>query len=577
MPFTQITTTNIANGAVTFAQTATGAFTLTPIITTIQIADSSYNVLDDTAANTTGGYVVITGTNFGSNSQVIIGTTNATSTTYVNSTTIRAQVPALAAATYNVYVVDNTTGGTAIKLSGLTYSSFPAWSTGSTLSNQNSGTYFGVNLSATSDSNITYANTTVLPTGTSLLANGYFSGTITNSNQTIYSFTVKATDVELQDASRTFSVTVTVIPQGKLYTWGYNGIAALGTNDLINRSSPVQLGTDTTWSIISSVGWGGIHSAIKLDGTLWTWGKGDMGGLGNNTSVNRSSPAQVGALSNWAQLATGGKGTGVFTFAIKTDGTLWAIGGKNTGGSLGLNQVIPAYRSSPVQIGAGTNWSMISTSGYSVIATKTDGTLWTWGSNTQGELGLNDRVYRSSPVQVGSGTTWSSVTAHDYSPMATKTDGTLWTWGNNNNGQLGLNDRVYRSSPTQVGSGTTWSIVEGGASGFNVAIKTDGTLWVWGNNAQGNLGLNDLINRSSPVQVGSGTTWSSTSNKICASDSSMYGIKSDGSLWVWGYNVYGQLGTNDRVGCSSPIQLGSGTSWVSASSGGYSVMALSST
>ena len=97
--------------------------------------------------------------------------------------------------------------------------------------------------------------------------------------------------------------------------------------------------------------------------------------------------------------------------------------------------------------------------------------------------------------------------------MAIKTDGTLWAWGYNSIGQLGLNDRVHRSSPTQIGTLTNWNLVNTRMY-VGVAIKTNGTLWLWGNNDYGQLGLNTggpYIHRSSPVQVGLETTWISAS------------------------------------------------------------------
>jgi len=179
------------------------ANTSTPIITSITIADSSYNALDDVAANTTGGYCIITGSGFVSTPTVVFGTTASPVVSFVNSTTLRAQIPALTAASYPVYVV-NSNGGTAIKINALTTSSFPAWSTSATLTTQATNTAFSITLSATSDSNITYSNTTTLPQGTTLLANGYFYGNVFTSST--YTFNVAATDGEYQNANRTFTL-----------------------------------------------------------------------------------------------------------------------------------------------------------------------------------------------------------------------------------------------------------------------------------------------------------------------------------------------------------------------------------
>ena len=137
------------------------------------------------------------------------------------------------------------------------------------------------------------------------------------------------------------------------------------------------------------------------------------------------------------------------------------------------------------------------------------GSLWSWGRNDYGQLGQNNITHRSSPVQVGSLTNWSLIASGYYHTLATKTDGTLWSWGYNANGQLGQSDTTHRSSPVQVGSLTTWSSVACGNIAHTIATKTDGTLWSWGMNDYGHLGVGDITHRSSPVQVGSLTNWSS--------------------------------------------------------------------
>jgi alpha-tubulin suppressor-like RCC1 family protein len=156
-------------------------------------------------------------------------------------------------------------------------------------------------------------------------------------------------------------------------------------------------------------------------------GIGQSGGL-----WSRSTPGQVGALTNWARVDCG-----VYqTLALKTDGTLWAVGGDNTYGQLGLNDT--ASRSSPVQIGTSTTWASFSTGTFHVAAIKTDGSLYTWGRNNVGQLGQGNTTNLSNPTQVGTGTDWASVLAFGNSTLALKTNSTLWGWGLNTSGQLGI-------------------------------------------------------------------------------------------------------------------------------------------
>jgi alpha-tubulin suppressor-like RCC1 family protein len=349
-----------------------------------------------------------------------------------------------------------------------------------------------------------------------------------------------------------------------LYGWGYGVNGELGLGTIINRSSPTQVGTLTDWSSIAS---SSVVLAIKSDGTLWVWGNdatGSYGQSGLNSPSQRSSPVQVGSLTNWSSVSAGDN----HSAAIKTDGTLWTWG-YNWYGQLGLGDSGDyTNRSSPVQVGALTTWASVFGGSNQTSAIKSDGTLWGWGENLQGALGLGDTVRRSTPSPIGALTNWASVST-GYAYMASiKTDGTLWTWGYNNYGQLGQGDVINRSSPVQVGSLTNWYKVSaacGGSTSF--AIKTDGTLWVWGYNNQGQLGQNDTTNRSSPVQVGSLTNWSSVS----ASSNHTVAIKTDGTLWTWGRNNNGELGQNNVVNRSSPVQVGALTTWTTIFNSNYSL------
>jgi alpha-tubulin suppressor-like RCC1 family protein len=343
----------------------------------------------------------------------------------------------------------------------------------------------------------------------------------------------------------------------ELYTWGNNSTGQLGDGTTTVRSSPVQIGALTTWLQTAS---GYSHTlATTTDGKLYAWGTNTpYGELGQGNTTNYSSPVQVGALTTWLQVAGGYS----HSLAIKTDGTLWSFG-RNFRGALGLGNITDY--SSPVQVGALTTWSDTSAGAYFSAATKTDGTLWCWGQNTQGQLGDGTSTNRSSPVQVGALTTWSKVVCGNAHTLALKTDGTLWAWGNNSIGQLGQGNTTNYSSPVQVGALTTWSDTAAG-NYHSLAIKTDGALWTWGYNVSGQLGLGTSgagTYRSSPVQVGALTTWS----KLAGGRTYSAALKTDGTFWTWGENIYGQLGQGNTTGRSSPVQVGALTSWTAINKG----------
>ena len=286
---------------------------------------------------------------------------------------------------------------------------------------------------------------------------------------------------------------------------------------------------------------------------LYSWGQNAYGQLGQGDTSNRSSPTTVGSLNTWLTTAAGS----YISVVIKANGTLWSWG-RGTSGQLGSGAT--ADRSSPVQVGALTNWSSVSSGRYSCVATKTDGTLWTWGNNYVGSLGLGNTTYYSSPKQVGSLTNWLKVAMSGYGTcVSIKTDGTIWSWGDNTYGALGAGTSgggTARSSPVQIGAATDWASVSCGMH-FVVATKTNGSLYSWGRNNYGQLGLGDTTNRSSPVQVGALTTWLILSTGYQHATS----IKTDGTLWVWGVNDSGQLGLNNLTYYSSPKQVGSLTNW----------------
>ncbi len=350
-----------------------------------------------------------------------------------------------------------------------------------------------------------------------------------------------------------------------IYSAGQNSDGNLGLNlaNNVYRSSPVQIGALDNWVYINN---GNNYAfAINSSGDLYGWGinnfVGQGGYIGDLTNINRSSPVQVGTGKTWAKVfphSTGDRST----YAITESGQLWAWG-DNASGAIGQNSTALSSYSSPVQIGSLTNWKQASSSSTLALFVKTDGTLWYLGRGQFGGAGINvgsaDQV--SSPVQVGALTDWDSI-SYTGTVLAIKTDGTLWGWGLNSFGTVGDNSTVARSSPVQIGAGTNWAKVSIGQNfeGPCFAIKTDGTLWSWGRNLIGALGLNDGISRSSPVQIGSDSDWVDVS----AGNYSGMALKSDGSLYVWGNNQSGQMGRNLITNTSSPVLVGTGYLAVSA-------------
>jgi alpha-tubulin suppressor-like RCC1 family protein len=342
----------------------------------------------------------------------------------------------------------------------------------------------------------------------------------------------------------------------------------LGDGAATNRSSPVQIGTRTDW--LSA--FAGFYNsfAITTDGTLWAWGYNIRYKFGTVNSTIKS-PIRMSETSDWSsgQMLK-------FTnncISLKTDGTMWGWGA-NGSGILGLGDTVS--RSSPTQIGSGNDWSTVRCGNVHTHAVKTGNSMWAWGTNNNTQLGLGDATNRSSPVQVGALTDWRLPIQASTSTLAIKTNNTLWAVGGANaNGVLGLGDATARSSPVQVGGLNNWSTGSGGPTHV-LAIKTDGTLWAWGLGANGRLGDGAATTRSSPVQIGTGTSWLSVSAGGAFSFAIRSVTVSSGTLWAWGYGSRGRLGTGDTTSRSSPVQVGTDTNWNSVSAGSAQTFATKS-
>lgn len=345
---------------------------------------------------------------------------------------------------------------------------------------------------------------------------------------------------------------------GMRYAWGDNFFGTLGDGSNFDRFDPIVIGSDTNWVAVAA----GDGHALGIKGLtndeLWAWGANNEGQVGNSTFDDQYVIQQI--AGSWSYVAAGD----AHSLAIKSDGTLWAWGW-NIWGQLGVG--VSGNQNTPQLVDTG-NWGLVSAgSGFS-LALKSDGSLWAWGSNDKGQLGLGDNVDRNFPElvnvpgELNPPTLWLDVSAGDTHTLAIRDDGSLWAWGENGFWQLGLNDSDDRLVPAQVGVATNWQDVSAG--GFHsLAISGDGvsnTLWSWGRNTSGQLGLNDTTWRIVPTPVSASTDWA----EVAAGRRFSMALQSDGTLSSWGDNGFGQLGlgflevdpaTGDPVGGTSEVPL----------------------
>jgi alpha-tubulin suppressor-like RCC1 family protein len=346
----------------------------------------------------------------------------------------------------------------------------------------------------------------------------------------------------------------------KALAWGYNTSGRLGDGTVANKSSPVSVvGGFTDWCQVSA---GNAHSVgVRANGTAWAWGLGTCGRLGDCAVAARSSPVSVvGGFTDWCQVSAGN----CHSIGVRRSGTAWAWG-LNDIGQLGDNTIV--NKSSPVSVVGGfTDWRQMSGGACHSLGLRHNGTLWSWGYNTLGRLGDGTTVNKSSPVSVVGGfTDWCQVSAGSDHSLGVRTNGTAWGWGSSFCGKLGDGTTVSKSSPVSVlGGFTDWSQVSGGFA-HSIGLRQNGTIWAWGCNGGGVLGDNTIVSKSSPVQVVGGfTDWCQVSAGITHS----LGVRTNGTAWAWGFGTSGSLGDNTAAAKSSPVSVAGGlTNWCQVSAG----------
>lgn len=344
---------------------------------------------------------------------------------------------------------------------------------------------------------------------------------------------VPASNNEMRQLATGASHSLAIKQDGSLWAWGYNGYGQLGDGTTTGRNVPGQVMTG-----VVAVAAGAYHAlAIKTDGSLWAWGSNGNGQLGDGTTTQRLRAVPV--------LDNGRPMTGVVavaagsdhSVAIKTDGSLWAWG-LNSDGQIGNGTTVRSLI--PVRVIDGGT-SAVAVGAKHTLALKTDGTLWGWGRNANGQIGKGDTYNRLSPVSIMTGV--RAVAAGESHSLAIKSDGTLRAWGANARGQIGDNSTTDRLAPIQVQGLTGVTEVAAGDL-YTLALKTDGSLWAWGYNGEGRLGDGTTTQRLLPVRV-------SVLSVVVAMDGGgghSLALRPDGTLWAWGYNGSGQAGNGTYGG-----------------------------
>lgn len=381
---------------------------------------------------------------------------------------------------------------------------------------------------------------------------------------------------------------------GSLWWWGHNwGFENNGA--VIRTNVPTRIGTNTDWLAVAA---GNSHTiALRTDGTVWTFGANELGKSGNGTVALAKSPARVGADEDWSGIVVGT----TFSFGLKTNGTLWAWG-ENSFGVLGLPDFTSSYvprqipgsnwlavsggfdhtvalqndgslwiwgvyvytngvhvfTNIPTRIGSDTDWKMVSAGRQHSLALKNDGSLWSWGINSRGELGTGVS-WTPVPLRVGSAL-WTNVSAGHYNSLGVQISQTLWTWGQS------ISFGGFSQAPQNIdGTSFNWKVAANAkthsSSAHALALKRNGTLWAWGSNSRGQIATNNPS--SLPVQVGTFTNWAN----VQVGDLFSGGLQTDGSLWMTGFNWYGQLGFGTRNDTNAFMRVGTDTNWTAIAAG----------
>lgn len=332
------------------------------------------------------------------------------------------------------------------------------------------------------------------------------------------------------------------------------GAGALGNGTFGEVHAPVGVAGAAAGSGNIAIAAGEAHAlALNRDGTVWAWGRNPLGQLGDGTTADRAAPVLVAGLDHVVAIAAGG----YHSLAVKSDGSVWAWGDNETGE---LGDGTTTTRLQPVQVAPpGSGYIAVAGGGFHSLGLKGDGSVWAWGSNVSGQLGDFTLTQRSHPAQVASANPGSgniAIAAGGAHSMALNRDGSVWTWGDNSHGQLGTGAMTGSSFPVNVlGAGPgSGAIAISAGNAHSLVLDQNGSIRAFGANVVGELGSGNAQDSPAPVQP-SGAAPGSGNVAIGAGRLSSYAINANGTRWAWGDNTHGQLDDGTTVARFAPVLM----------------------
>lgn len=405
----------------------------------------------------------------------------------------------------------------------------------------------------------------LIPQTISFKADGTFT-VPTGCTQVQVTATKKVSPFPDQNYGNFFSVLPFILQDGTAYATGQNPNGQIGNGTVVAQNGPALILEGLAFKKVYVDFEGENCYGLTKTGDLYGWGLNASGSLGVGDTTPRSSPVLVLGGLKFMDMVAGQR----FGIGLTEGGAAYAWG-LNNNGQLGVGDVTP--RSSPVAVLGGLTFKRIYAADLSVGALTTAGAAYMWGANADGRLGVGDVVPRSSPVAVLGGLTFQKLRTGAYGStnngvsMGLTTAGALYSWGFNNVGQLGVGDVNARSSPVAVLGVHVFTDFWLSVNPDNAYGYDGSQLYGWGSNTIGQVGDGTIVSKSSPVAVLGSHSVSTIA--ICpgalASESSVLLVDGNGTLYSWGDNTFGQLGLGDVVARSSPVAVLSGLTVTKAS------------